>query len=158
MFALSTGFLSGGTQTINVTTVGQSGTTSAIFTGASSGSQAGWSVADAGDVNGVATSGGTNVDDLLIGAPSQGGGGAAYLVYGGSTLASLAQTVNGVRYINLANVGAASTTTGAVPGATILGPCVQPHRLLGQLGREFRRQHDQQRRPDRLAHVSRMAR
>jgi hypothetical protein len=66
------------------------------------------------------------VDDLLIGAPSQSGGGAAYLIYGGNTLAGRAQSVvvNGttVRYINLANIGAASGTTGAVPGATILGP------------------------------------
>ncbi len=121
VYAFSTSFLSGATQTINVSTIGQSGTTSAIFTGASSGAQAGWSVADGGDVNGV-TSGGTNVDDLLIGAPSQGGNGAAYLIYGGSGLAGLAQTVSGVRYISLANVGAASGTTGAVPGATILGP------------------------------------
>ena len=30
--------------------------------------------------------------------------------------------MNGLRYINLANVGAASTTTGAVPGATFVGP------------------------------------
>ena len=121
VYALSTGLLSGATQTINVSTIGQSGTTSAIFTGATSGSQAGWSVADGGDVNGV-TSSGANVDDLLIGAPSYSGSGAAYLIYGGSSLASLAQTVNGLRYINLANVGAASTTTGAVPGATIVGP------------------------------------
>jgi FG-GAP repeat len=118
VYALSTALLSGATQTINVSTLGQSGTQSAIFTGASSGSQAGWSVADAGDVNGV-TSNGTDVDDLLIGSPSAS---TAYLIYGGSTLAGLAQTVNGLRYINLANVGAASSTTGAVPGATLVGP------------------------------------
>ncbi len=125
VYALSTALLSGSTSTINVSTIGQTGTQSAIFTGASSGSQAGWSVADGGDVNG-GTSGGNNVDDLLIGAPAQNGSGAAFLIYGGSNLANLAQTVtvNGtnVRYINLANVGAASTTTGAVPGATIVGP------------------------------------
>lgn len=123
VYAMSTALLSGTSGVINVNTLGQSGSQSAVFTGASSGSQAGWSVADGGDVNG-ATASGSNVDDLLIGAPSQNGSGAAYLIYGGSGLAGLAQstTVNGatVRYINLANVG--STGTGAVPGATILGP------------------------------------
>jgi hypothetical protein len=118
VYAFSTAFFGTGTQMANVATVGQSGTTSAVFTGATSGSQAGWSVADGGDVNGAAG----NVDDLLIGAPSYLGSGAAYLIYGGSTLAGLAQTVNGVRFINLANVGAASGTTRAVPGATIVGP------------------------------------
>ncbi|MHB1562400.1 MAG: beta strand repeat-containing protein, partial [Isosphaeraceae bacterium] len=122
VYAISTTALTGTTQTINVGTIGQNGSTnSAVFAGATSGAQAGWSVADAGDVNGVTASTGA-VDSLLIGAPGQSGGGAAYLIYGGTSLASLAQTVNGVRFINLANVGASSTTTGAVPGATILGP------------------------------------
>ena len=120
VYALSSALLSGATSTINVSTIGQGGSQSAIFTGASSGSQAGWSVADGGSVNGV-----SGIDDLLIGAPSQGGTGAAYLIYGGNTLANLAQTVtvNGtnVRYIDLTNVGAASGTTGAIPGATIIG-------------------------------------
>ena len=114
VYVMSTALLSGGTQTINVSTLGQSGTQSAIFSGVASGDQAGFSVADAGDVNG-ATAGGKNVDDLLIGAPqAASSAGAAYLVYGGTALANLATTVNGVRYINLANVG--TTGTNAVPG------------------------------------------
>jgi hypothetical protein len=127
VFVVSLSTLGTSTQTIDVSTqIGQGGN-SVIFAGASAGSNAGWSVADAGDVNGV-TAGGSNVDDLIIGAPNQGGGGAAYLVYGGANLPNLAQTVtvNGVnfRYINLANVGATTGTGGgsAVPGATILGP------------------------------------
>ena len=48
-----------------------------------------------------------SVDDLLIGAPqAASSAGAAYLVYGGTTLAGLATTTNGVTYINLINVGA----------------------------------------------------
>lgn len=122
VYVISTTALTGSTQVINVGTIGQNGSTkSAVFAGATSGAQAGWSVADAGNVNGVGSSSG-GVDDLLIGAPGQSSGGTAYLIYGGTSLASLARTVNGVRYINLANVGASSTTTGAVPGATILGP------------------------------------
>ncbi len=122
VYVISTTGLTGTTQVINVGTIGQNGSTnSAVFAGATSGAQAGWSVADGGNVNGVTSSSGA-VDSLLIGAPGQNGGGAAYLIYGGASLPSLAQTINNVRYINLANVGASSTTTGAVPGATILGP------------------------------------
>jgi hypothetical protein len=125
VFALSTAALPSPGTDINVSTIGQTGTNSAVFVGAAAGAEAGWSVADGGNVNGV-TSSGLSVDDLLIGAPSQGSGGSAYLIYGGTSLAGLAQstTVNGVtvRYINLANVGAAAGTTGAVPGATIVGP------------------------------------
>jgi hypothetical protein len=119
VYVMSTALLSGTTQTINVQTLGQSGTQSAIFSGVASGDQAGFSVADAGDVNG-ATAGGSNIDDLLIGAPTAASSaGAAYLIYGGLNLASLATTTNGVRFINLANVG--GTATGAVPGAIITG-------------------------------------
>jgi hypothetical protein len=126
VFVVDASGLAGSTQTIDVSTqIGQGGN-SVIFIG-SSGSQTGWSVADGGDVNGV-TAGGSNVDDILIGAPNQSGGGAAYLVYGGANLPSLAQTVTisgtTFRYINLVNVGATTGTGGgtAVPGATILGP------------------------------------
>src|SRR5262249_60981634 len=94
-----------------------------ILTGASAGAKTGWSVADGGNVNGV----GGNVHDLLIGAPGQGGG-AAYLIYGGSGLPGLARTVSvggtNRTFIDLANVGATTGTGGGVPvpGATILGP------------------------------------
>ncbi len=121
VFALSMAQLPSGTATVNVTTaVGQSGSTSVQLAGVNSGDKAGFSVADGGDVNG-ATIGGKNVDDLLIGAPSASStAGAAYLVYGGTSLAGLATTTNGVRYINLANVG--GTGTNAVPGAIFTGP------------------------------------
>ena len=56
--------------------------------GANSGDEAGFSIADAGDVNGV-TGTGANIDDLLIGAPDfNKTAGAAYLVYGGTSLAN----------------------------------------------------------------------
>ncbi len=91
-----------------------------IFAGEAAGDEAGWSVADAGNVNGAAGS----VDDLLIGAPDNLGIGAAYLVYGGSTLGSLATLTNNVCYINLARVG--GTATGSVPGAKISGQRAAP--------------------------------
>jgi hypothetical protein len=114
-YVISVGALSGSTQTINLGTLT---TTAQIipFAGASSGVRAGTSVADGGDVNGAAGS----VDDLLIGAPSAAAGaGNAYLVYGGSNLASLRQTINGVSFINLANL--TGSGTGNVPGATFIG-------------------------------------
>ncbi len=119
VYVMSSRLLSGSSQTIDVATLGQSGSQSVILAGANSGDQAGFSVADGGDVNG-ANSGGTNINDLLIGAPSSNStAGTAYLVYGGSGLASLATITNGVNYINLGRVGASSNT---VPGAQILGP------------------------------------
>ena len=59
------------------------------FAGANSGDAAGFSVASAGDVNGATESSGTAINDLLIGAPDfNNKAGAAYLVYGGTTLTS----------------------------------------------------------------------
>ena len=56
------------------------------FAGANSGDAAGFSVASAGDVNG-ATVARRPINDLLIGAPHfNSNAGAAYLVYGGTTL------------------------------------------------------------------------
>jgi hypothetical protein len=100
------------------TSVGQGGTQSVVFAGEATGDEAGFSVADAGNVNGAAG----NVDDLLIGAPQNLNEGAAYLVYGGANLGNLATTPvnNSVRYINLGIVG--GTATGSVPGAKITGP------------------------------------
>jgi hypothetical protein len=123
VYVMSTALLTGGTQTIDVqTAIGQGGTQSVILAGIHSADEAGFSVADAGDVNG-ATNSGQNVDDLLIGAPqAASGAGAAYLVYGGPGLAGLAATTNGVRYIDLSMVG--TTGTGAVPGVVITGPAV----------------------------------
>jgi hypothetical protein len=122
VYVVSTGILPSGTGTVDVTTLGQSGSQSVVLAGAGSGNQAGFSVADAGDINGV-TSGGNNIDDLIIGAPTTGSSsGAAYLVYGGSNLAGLSTITGNARFIILSNVGLPSTTTGAVPGAAISGP------------------------------------
>jgi hypothetical protein len=58
------------------------------FAGANSGDAAGFSVANAGDVNGATVSS-APINDLLIGAPNfNNKAGAAYLVYGGTTLTS----------------------------------------------------------------------
>ncbi len=102
---------------IDVKTIGQSGGFAGLtLAGANSGDQTGFSVADAGNVN-AASSG---ADDLLIGAPQSGSGaGLVYLVYGGSGLPALATTVNGVKFVNLTNVG--STATGGIPGAKFVG-------------------------------------
>ena len=70
------------------------------FAGAATGDKAGFSVADAGDVNGAAG----GIDDLLIGAPAAASeAGSAYLVYGGSTLSGMQTTVNNVPFISLSN-------------------------------------------------------
>ncbi len=102
---------------IDVNTIGQSGGTSGlILAGANSGDQTGFSVADAGNVNGASS----GADDLLIGAPQSGpGAGLVYLVYGGSSLPALATTANGVTFVNLTGVG--STATTAIPGAKFVG-------------------------------------
>ena len=48
--------------------------------------------------------------------------GAAYLIYGGSNLAGLRQTVNNVPYISLGNVAGGTGDPNNVPGAVITGP------------------------------------
>jgi hypothetical protein len=122
VYVVSTAILPSGVNTVDVTTLGQSGTQSVVLAGAAATDMAGFSVADAGDVNG-ATAGGANVDDLLIGAPTAASAaGAAYLVYGGSGLAGLSTITGNARFIILSNVGLPSGTTGAVPGAAITGP------------------------------------
>jgi hypothetical protein len=116
VYVLSTAALSGGTQTIDVSSLGGS-TRSVVFSGVASGDNAGFSVADGGDVNGATGS----VDDLLIGAPeAASSAGAAYLIYGGAALPGLATTTNGVTYINLSRVSGGSGTP-TVPGSTIVG-------------------------------------
>ncbi len=119
VYVISTATLSSSTTPYDVTSISLTKTNSSVtLAGANSGDQAGFSVADGGDVNGV-TSGGTSVDDLLIGAGTAGGGGAAYLVYGGGNLGNLAaQTLPSTAfYINLNRVG----VTGQVPGAVFTG-------------------------------------
>jgi len=106
--------------TYDIATVGQT-FPGLVFAGANSGDRAGFSVADAGDVN---AAGGGRIDDLLIGAPFAGSStGAAYLVYGGSGLASLAIPAGNpaVSFISLSRVGAPGSATGVVPGAIFTG-------------------------------------
>jgi hypothetical protein len=117
VYVISTAILPSNTATFDVTTVGQTGSQSVLLAGAASGDQAGFSVADGGNVNGSTGS----VDDLLIGAPTaSSGAGSAYLVYGGSNLAGRSTITGNARFIILSNVGA--TGTNAVPGAAISGP------------------------------------
>ena len=115
-YVISAGALSGNSQTIDVSTLLSA---QAIdISGASTGDKAGFSVADAGNVNGASG----NIDDLLIGAPqAANSAGAAYLVYGGN-LANLRSTVNGIPFITLANVTGGAGTGTAVPGAILTGP------------------------------------
>jgi len=99
------------TPIVDVSTFGATKSNSqVIFTGANS---AGAAVADGGNVNGVAT----NLHDLLIGAPTADGGGAAYLVYGNGNFTSLETLTNNVFSVNLNSVG----VTGQVPGAVFDG-------------------------------------
>jgi hypothetical protein len=119
VYLISTALLNtGANTTFNVSTALGTGalTNAVILAGEADGDLAGWSVADAGDVNGATGS----VDDLLIGAPDNLGIGAAYLVNGGNTLGSKATLTNNVFYISLSRVG--GTATGSVPGAKIVGP------------------------------------
>ena len=92
VFVVSTSLVPTTTSTVNVNTLGVSGTQSVVFAGVNGGDRAGFSVADAGDVNGVA-----NVDDLLIGAPRPARAEHRCLIYGGSGLGNLATTTGGVR-------------------------------------------------------------
>ena len=124
VYILSTALLPSGSPTpIAVNTLGQSGTQSVILAGIASGDQTGFSVADAGNVNGAAG----KVDDLLIGAPgAAGNAGVAYLVYGSNSLTNLSTTVTlstgaTIRYLFLSNITSTSTAT-KVPGAIISGP------------------------------------
>ncbi len=136
---------------IDVQTIGQSGGFAGIvLAGVNSGDQTGFSVADAGNVNG-ATSG---ADDLLIGAPQSGSGsGLVYLVYGGTALATAPTTTNAVTFVNLNRVGI--TGTGAVRRRHLhRGLERRLDRLLGQLRRRLERRRLQRhhlRRP-RLRH------
>ncbi len=117
VYVISTAFLSGSSQTIDVSTLNSGN--AVVFAGAATGDKAGFSVADAGDVNGAAG----GIDDLLIGAPAAASeAGTAYLVYGGSTLAGLQTTVNNVPFISLSRLSGGTGTGTPIPGATFVGP------------------------------------
>jgi len=118
VYVISTSLMPTGSTTFNVSTAVGTGSNSraVIFAGEADGDEAGWSVADAGNVNGATGS----VDDLLIGAPDNLGIGAAYLVYGGSNVGTQATLTHNVFYISLSRVG--GTATGSLSGAKIVGP------------------------------------
>jgi hypothetical protein len=113
------------TRTINIDTTGQpAGLPGVIFTGASAGDEAGFSVSSAGDFNGVKTSANQDIDDLLIGAPFSNGTGAAYVVYGQLNLQSfeVQNTTTGIFQIGLSRIGATTSGfTGGVTGAILQG-------------------------------------
>jgi hypothetical protein len=127
VYLVSGGFLRPArTATVPLETVGQAGgVPGIIFAGANAGGATGRSVAGVGNTTGATNAAGTPTGDLLIGAPAIGdtgaanGPGAAILVYGASNLASLATTVGGVTFINLANVG--TTVPGAIFNGTSVG-------------------------------------
>jgi hypothetical protein len=101
--------ISGSTSTIVASTLGQSGGPAGVlFAGGSAGSQAGTSVAQAGNVDG------DSFNDLLIGAP---GTPAAFLIYGRSNFSSfLTSTTSGgvtTSYFSLGQLQSSSTTAGA---------------------------------------------
>ena len=80
------------------------------ITGANNNDAAGSSLANAGDVNGLTGPLTTPINDLLIGAPKfNSGAGAAYLVYGGSTLTSAVG--NGFTVVDLARLEITPVTT-----------------------------------------------
>ena len=115
------------TQVINVYTVGQpNGPTGVVFSGENAGQGAGFSVAGAGDVDGVV--GGVSAGDLLIGAPatttglpnSANGPGRAYLVYGSNTLLTAATGVGGSNTITLNRIGDPAGAAD-IPGAVFVG-------------------------------------
>lgn len=79
--------------------------------GATNGENAGFSIANAGNVNGRTGPLTTPINDLLIGAPNfNSGAGAAYLVYGGSTLTS---ALPGFVNVDLARLQITPVTTGS---------------------------------------------
>ncbi len=124
----------GSIKTVDLSTIGQgvTTTTGVVFTGAVNGAEAGFSVANAGSVDG-STSGGNNVEDLLIGAPAYNpftnptspsitGPGTAYLIYGGTNFQAVAtsSTTGGFLTVPLNFAGGTGTTT-SVPGASFAG-------------------------------------
>ncbi|MDR3636214.1 MAG: integrin alpha [Isosphaeraceae bacterium] len=126
----------GTTNPVNLATVGQnSGLPGVIFGGAAAGDFAGFSVANAGDVDGLLSGTNQPLPDLLIGAPgtinagtgsANNGGGTAYLIYGRSSLLNPSTTNSGInnatlRSTALTTIGDPSVTTGDVLGAVFTG-------------------------------------
>jgi len=92
--------------------------------GSKIGDGAGFSVANAGDVNAAVDTSGNSINDLLIGAPGfNNKAGAAYLVYGGTTLTS--GRLNGIVDLSRLQITPIPTGSNADPtppqGAVFIG-------------------------------------
>jgi hypothetical protein len=126
VYVLPSGQITPTTRTIDLGTVGQTGGPGGIvFAGTAAGSRTGAAVANAGSVDGK-LNGAVPLSDLLIGAPSaNAGGGAAYLLYGGTNLPGAASIPSGgsVRVISPA-IFAPQTTTGTQPTGTVAGATI----------------------------------
>jgi len=109
--------------TIDLAAVGQvGGIPGVVLSGTNPGDLFGWSVADAGNIDGD-TSGSQNLDDLLIGAPGvNGAAGASYLVYGAGNFATTAIPSAGSIIVPAENIGGAGDSiTNPLPGIVLLG-------------------------------------
>lgn len=108
---------------IDLAAVGQvGGIPGVVLAGTNPGDLFGWSVADAGNVDG-ATSGSQNLDDLVIGAPGvNGSNGASYLVYGAGNFATSAIASGATIIVPAENIGGAGDNIATpLPGLVLLG-------------------------------------
>ena len=118
------------TSTIDLANIGQNGgLRGLLFAGAATGDKFGWSLADAGNLDGQ-LNGSTNLDDLIIGAPGAGGNtGEAFLVYANTNFSQFATSfVNTVTnftttYLPISQVGSTTkdSIVNAIPGAVFRG-------------------------------------
>ncbi len=118
VYVLPSSLITPTTATIDLSTIGTSGGKGgSIFAGTTAGVRIGASVANAGDVDGTLR-GAVPITDLLVGAPNaNGGGGAAYLIYGATTATPLPSLITPAIF-------APETITGTQPSGTIAGAII----------------------------------